>query len=112
MDVEGDSLVVYISDRGADVADELREMFGGRLWAMSSRMQETNAWIIRHSHYTKMMRFRLVDPAKRLFFAQRWCFRGSVNDWIGLGSRTRAPLPDLVRAYVQDLGKDSFYDLM
>ncbi|MEI8372902.1 MAG: hypothetical protein WCJ35_08715 [Planctomycetota bacterium] len=112
VDVEGDSLVVYISDRGADVADELREMFGGRLWAMSSRMQESKDRIMRRSNYSKMMRFRLVDPAKRLFFAQRWCFRGSVNDWIGLGSRTRAPLPDLVRAYVQDLGKDSFYDLM
>ena len=112
VDVEGDSLVVYISDRGADMADEMFARFGRHLLVSPSRVQETKDWIMRHSHYTKMMRFRLVDPAERLFVAQRWCFRGSVDDWIGLGIRTRAPLPDLVRTYVQDLGKDSFYDLM
>ncbi len=112
VDVEGDSLVVYLPDRGEDMADEMRERFGGLLSLMPSRMQETKDWLMRRSNYTKMMRFRLVDPAKRLFVVQRWCFRGSVDDWIGLGRRTAAPLPDLVRAYVQDLGKESFYDLM
>ena len=67
---------------------------------------------MRHSNYTKMMRFALVDAAKRKFVVQRWCFRGSVDGWIGLGRRTAAPLPDLVRTYLQDLGKDSFYDLI
>ncbi len=112
VDVEGDSLVVYLPDRGEDMADEMLERFGGLASFMSHRMQQTKEWLMRHSNYTKMMRFLLVDPAKRLFVVQRWCFRGSVDDWIGLGRRTPAPLPDLVRLYAQDLGKDSFYDLM
>ena len=95
MDVNGDSLVVYLPDRGQNVADELHEMFGGRLWAMSPRMQETRDWMMRHSNYTKMMRFSLVDTGKRTFVVQRWCFRGSIDDWIQLlGCRGR--LPDLV----------------
>jgi len=110
VDVEGDSLVVYLPDRGTD---EMLEIFGGLLSGMSRRVQETKARLMRHSNYTKMMRFSLVDPAKRLFAVQRWCFRGSIADWIGvMGRRARASLPDLVRTYVQDLGKDSFYDLM
>ncbi len=111
VDVDGDSLVVYLPDRGQNVADELHEMFGGRLWAMSPRMQETRDWMMRHSNYTKMMRFSLVDTGKRTFVVQRWCFRGSIDDWIQLlGCRGR--LPDLVRKCVPHLGKDSFYDLM
>ena len=112
VDVEDDSLVVYLPDRAEDQADEMLERFGGFLSVMSHRMQETKDWLMRHSNYTKMMRFSLVDPAKRLFVVQRWCFRGSIDDWIGLGSRSRAPLPDLVRAYVPELGKETFYDLI
>ena len=52
-----------------------------------------------------------MDPAERLFAAERWCFRGSIDDWIPMIGRA-APLPDMVRTYVQHLGKDSFYDLM
>ena len=111
VDVDGESLVVYLPDRGENVADELREMFGGRLWAMSPRMQETRDWLMRHSNYTKMMRFALVDPAKRLFAVQRWCFRGSIDAWIQLLG-CRGSLPHVVRKCVPHLGKDSFYDLM
>lgn len=112
VDVEGDNLVVYLPDRSEDMADEMFERFGGHLLVSPHRMQEHKVWLMRHSSYTKMMRFRLVDPAERLFVVQRWCFRGGVDDWIGLGGRTAQPLPDLVRTYVQDLGKESFYELV
>src|ERR1700677_4073365 len=41
------------------------------------RRQAEDKWIKR-SQYTKMLRFDLVDPDKRTYFAQRWCFRGSI----------------------------------
>ncbi len=111
VDVDGDSLVVYVPDRGPDVADEMLEMFGGHPWVMSHRMRETKARLVQRSSYTKMMRFGLVDAEKRIFVVERWCFRGSIDDWIPmLGGR--GPLPSLVRKYGQHLGKDSFYDLM
>ena len=96
VDVDGDSLVVYLPDRGEDLADEMLERFGGLLSLMPHRMQETKEWLMRHSNYTKMMRFSLVDRTKRLFVAERWCFRGGIDDWIQLLG-CRGPLPDLVR---------------
>ena len=88
------------------------DMSATRLPNFYGYFRETKTWLMRHRNYTKMMRFTLVDAAERKFVVQRWCFRGGVDDWIGLGCRIAAPLPDLVRTYVQDLGKDIFYDLI
>jgi hypothetical protein len=111
VDVEGDSLVVYLPDRGEDEADRILGRFGGMLSLMSPRMQETREWLMRHCNYTKMMRFTLVDAAKRKFAVHRWCFRGAIDDWIQLPG-CRGGLPDLVRKCMPHLGKESFYDLM
>jgi hypothetical protein len=73
-------------------------------------MQAAKDSLIQTSNYTKMMRFELVNPDERVFVVQRWCFRGSVDDWIWVGGP--APLADLVRQYGQHLGKESFYELM
>jgi hypothetical protein len=60
--------------------------------------------------YTPMMQFVLDDIKDRTFIIERWCFRGSVDDWITLDySRD---LKDLVKKYGQHLGKESFYDLI
>jgi hypothetical protein len=64
---------------------------------------------IRHAYYMAVLRFILTDPAQRRFTAQRYCFRGSVDDWIGLGPS--APLSGLLKQYVKHLGRDSFYEL-
>jgi len=64
---------------------------------------------IRHAYYMAVLRFILTDPAQRRFEAERYCFRGSVDDWISLGPP--APLPALLKKHVKHLGKDSFYEL-
>jgi hypothetical protein len=110
VDVEGDSLVVYLPRIDDADADRALNMFGGLLSAMPSRMQAAKDSLIQSSNYTKMMRFALVNPDQRVFVVQRWCFRGIVDDWIWVGGP--APLPDLVRQYGQHLGKESFYELM
>ena len=38
----------------------------------------------RGSLYQKMLRFTLDDKKDRTFRVQRWCFRGSIDDWIDL----------------------------
>jgi len=40
--------------------------------------------------------------------AQRYCFRGAVDDWIDIG---HGPLAPLVKTYVKHLGKESYFDL-
>jgi len=59
--------------------------------------------------YMPMMRFILIDDDKRTFAPQRYCFRGSVEDWIDIGKSDS--MASLARRYMKHLGKDSFYEL-
>jgi hypothetical protein len=63
--------------------------------------------------YQKMLRFTLDDKKYRTFRVQRWCFKGSIDDWIDLWmSGGSGQLPVLVQMFCPHLGRDSFYDLM
>ena len=59
--------------------------------------------------YSPIMRFILKDEKNRYFITERFCFRGSIDDWIYIGG------PDLVKKavkkYIKHLGKESFYDI-
>lgn len=59
-------------------------------------------------HYTAMLKFCLVDKEKRTFTAERYCFRGSIDEWIYLAG------PDafrsIVKKYVKILGTEEFFD--
>ena len=65
---------------------------------------------VMHATYMPVLRFVLVEKETRLFRPERFCFRGSVDDWIELG--LPASLKKLSTEFIQHLGKDSFYDLM
>ena len=60
------------------------------------------------SHYSGMLRFRLVDKKKRLFIAERFCFRGSIDDWIHLSGPDN--LRSLSNQYMTLLGTDEFFN--
>ena len=51
----------------------------------------------------------IVDARKRLFSVERWCFRGSIDNWIPLddGGALRA----VAEEYVPHLGQASFFEL-
>ena len=64
-------------------------------------------------NYTKVMRFTLVDEQARTFRVQRWCFRGSIDDWIDLWtSGSEGTLKNLVKQFSPHIGRESFFDLM
>jgi hypothetical protein len=97
VDVQGEQIVVYHAE---GMSLDL-ERFGFSSFPPSAR------------HYLKVMRFTLVDEKARTFHAQRWCFRGSIDDWIDLGmSKTDRNLPDLVKKFFPHIGMESFYELM
>jgi hypothetical protein len=60
-------------------------------------------------HYSNLLRFKLVHDKRRTFQTQRYCFLGSVDDWIAIGNPGK--LTRLVKTYVKHLGKDSYVDL-
>ena len=110
VDMEDRSLVVYTSDMDAGNAEErinfLREMLPMDA-AAAGRMK---ADILANARYARMMRFTLIDAENRLFNMDRWCFRGSIDDWYFIAGNT--PLAGLAEKYVGHLGKESFFELM
>jgi hypothetical protein len=63
----------------------------------------------RHAHYTPVLRFILLDPAQRLFGAQRMCYLGSIDDWLEL--RQTGSVSELARVLIPALGTEQFYEL-
>ena len=62
-----------------------------------------------YARYTPVLRFILLDPARRRFGAERMCYLGSIDDWLELG-RT-GPVAELARELIPTLGTDQFYEL-
>ena len=78
-------ITIYESD--ADIG-HLQNRFGGLFNALplTKELGLDQALInMLDRHYTEMMRFCLVDQERRTFTAERFCFRGSIDDWIHLG---------------------------
>jgi hypothetical protein len=66
-------------------------------------------WAVRNAHYMPVMRFVLQAEAERVFRPERYCFRGSVEDWISIGEPNQ--LKKLTAKFLKHLGEDSFYEL-
>jgi len=78
--------------------------FGG--WRSESHITEI---LDQETTYRPIMRFILEDKKRRTFVAERFCFKGSIDDWINISGPDS--LENLLKAYLPHLGKDSFYDL-
>ncbi|WP_027726294.1 hypothetical protein [Tuberibacillus calidus] len=63
----------------------------------------------RYKNYETVMRFRLVDKENRTFSVERFCFLGSIDDWIEIDESE--DLRRLVKEYVRHIGQESLYDL-
>ncbi len=70
--------------------------------------EELRALEERHAQYTPVLRFTLLDPARR-FGAERMCYLGSIDDWIDL--RRTGSVAELARTLIPTLGTDQFYEL-
>ena len=111
VDVQEHSLVVYLPSMSeAECAEIVADLAGPMPLSTSRRLDEKRERLLRRSPYEKMLRFVLTSPDRRLFRAERWCYRGSIDCWISL--HDSAPLGDLVKKYAVHLGKDSFFELM
>ncbi len=108
--IEGNSLVVYTPGMSETEVTGMMSFLSSPLLAASAMLQDVKGKMIQSSLYSKMLRLELVDANQRHYTVQRWCFRGSIDDWIYLDGP--APLAPLVEKYVPHLGKESFYELM
>jgi hypothetical protein len=63
----------------------------------------------RYARFTPVLRFILLDQARRLFGVQRMSSLGGIDDWLELGQT--GPVAKLARAIIPTLGTDEFYEL-
>lgn len=101
--IEGDRIVVYTPAVDAEHAAELMDRLFGH--AAVARLAD---WTQRNTHYNAELRFSLADAEKRTYVLERYCYRGSIDDWITIGG------PDLLETLAEKilphLGHDSFFD--
>ncbi|AFZ01438.1 hypothetical protein [Calothrix sp. PCC 6303] len=103
IDVKKDTIYVYTPNQNVNNLSKLYSSFS------TANPVDIETTIARSISYSSMLRFILYNEQKRIFTAQRFCFLGSIDDWIGIGYPDT--LPTLVEKYMQHLEKDSFYEL-
>lgn len=63
----------------------------------------------RLASFAPVLRFILVDPAQRLFRAERMCYLGRIDGWLRLENVGTAG--SLARELIRKLGTDEFFEL-
>jgi hypothetical protein len=105
IEVQGKAIVIYPADQDRDALARIFQEY-----ASSPEERARIMKVLRQTlHYSPMLQFLLADEKRRLFSAQRFCFRGALEDWLGIGSLDT--LTNLVRTYVKHLGKESYFEL-
>jgi hypothetical protein len=80
IDVKGNAIVIYTADQDMDALVNLFQDVG----SLRDEAQIRRA-IRREITYSPMLQFVLSDDKQRAFVAPRYCFTGSVDDWIDIG---------------------------
>jgi hypothetical protein len=103
VDVKKNVITVY--EPNQDVDDSADRLAGYGVMAINNIRD-----LMRRSlTYTAVLRFVLEDEEERVFIAERFCFLGSIDDWIQIGQS--GPLTKLVRSCIRHIGRDSLYEL-
>jgi len=105
IDVKGKAIVIYTADQDVET---LAEVFKD-LSPTPSANRQLMSLLRKEIQYSPMLQFLLEDEQRRLFTAQRYCFRGSIDAWIDIGYGS---LTTLVKQYVKHLGKESYFELL
>jgi len=103
IDVKKNVIIIFTANQNVDMLSELVRR------APAAREVDAEKLLAQMTSYSPDLQFELVDRKKRLFMTQRFCYLGSVDDWITIG--VPDTLPKLVKKYVKHLGQESFYSL-
>lgn len=105
--IKTDQIMIYEGIGGG--LDSLRTILGQaglNIERVEERLQEE---LDRYTQFTPVMRFILDDQETREYHAERWCYRGSIDDWIYAGHSGK--INSLAKKLIPTLGTDAFYEL-
>lgn len=107
VDVKGKQIVVH-ERVGPDVEDLMPIL--GRFGGISlARLDAAREVLDKGARFSPVMRFILLNEEKRTFQTERWCYLGSIDDWIEIGRS--GPLKQLTRRFVPKLGTEALFDI-
>jgi xanthine/CO dehydrogenase XdhC/CoxF family maturation factor len=106
VNVKPDRIEVYEAV-GPD-AEDLIEALRGRGFDVLGLDERIRAERERYTQFTPVLRFILQDEETRVYRAERWCYLGSIDDWIFI---TTGPVEQLARRMIPTLGTDEFFEL-
>jgi hypothetical protein len=102
-DIKGKTITIFEADQ------DVKRLEESLLSIVFPRMIDTSELLRKATTFSAVFRFTLQDPEKRLFTFERYCFKGSIDDWMYIASP--GELEDLTREYMKHLGQKSFYEL-
>lgn len=106
-DIKGKVITIFEADQDID---KLKELFGSIFVPGFKDEKSAIDFAVNSAiNYSPMMRFTLDDKVKRTFIAERYCFLGSIDDWMYISGPDS--LNNLLKKYSKHLGEESFYDL-
>jgi hypothetical protein len=106
VNVRSDQIEVYESV-GPDV-DGVLSVLQELGFPVKAKEADLQAVLERSAQFTAVLRFILQDEEARIYRAERWCYSGSIDDWIFI---TTGPVEQLARRMIRTLGTDEFFEL-
>jgi hypothetical protein len=106
VNVRSDRIEIYESV-GPDVDGLLFDLKGFG-FLPKAKEADLRAVLERSAQFTPVLRFILQDEEARVYRAERWCYSGSIDDWIFV---TTGPVEHLARRMIPTLGTDAFFEL-
>jgi hypothetical protein len=103
IDVKGKMITIFESQQTNHFIDDLLNDFPLINKLDAIQLSQSS------DYYQQIMRFVIDDIENRVFRVERYCFLGSVDDWIYLDNSDK--LESLAKKYIKHLGSESFYDL-
>jgi hypothetical protein len=107
-DIKGNQIILY--ERLGPDFDEMKDIFGSFSPLPSVLLdQRIHEHLDKHSRYSYILRFILIDQELRIFYADRWYDNGPEKRWVSLYQS--GPLDQLAKLIIPRLGTNRFYEL-
>ncbi len=121
IDIRAETITIFESSHDPDEVskegyypDEILKAYEWILNSIQQKQPNTKpnlqAIINEQAYYEAVLRFTLDNKKTRSFTVERYCFLGSIDDWIYLDGPEH--LESLAKKYIKHLGQESFFDLI
>lgn len=105
--VKGDRITVH--ERVGTDPEKLSLRLKGFGLMVSGQGDHLRELLDSRAQFSPVLRFILSDEAARTFRTERWCYLGSIDDWISVGPV--GPVGRLARQWIPKLGTEALFEV-